>query len=173
MKKIVLTLIASLLCFFASAQISIQEARALWKEWDEVHATYAHDYARLKSEKKLNFRLLSEPKRTYVLRLTNFIITTERIDADNLIFGQASEYLSKQADSWRDKINQLEKDEPDELIFSSEEKELIALWINLVRAGARLDELLDFLYSEDKKWLVSQKSRFVKGYYYMDDMLCL
>lgn len=106
MKKIVLTLIASLLCFFASAQISIQEARALWKEWDEVHATYARDYARFKSKKKLNFRLLSEPKRTYVLRLTNFIITTERIDADNLIFGQASEYLSKQADSWRDKINQ-------------------------------------------------------------------
>ena len=86
------------------------------------------------------FRLLSEPKRTYVLRLTNFIITTERIDADNLIFGQASEYLFKLADSWRDKINQLEKDEPDELIFSSEEKELIALWINLVRAGARLDK---------------------------------
>ncbi|MBR2299020.1 MAG: hypothetical protein IJ870_00405, partial [Alphaproteobacteria bacterium] len=85
----------------------------------------------------------------------------------------ASEYLSKQADSWRDKINQLEKDEPDELIFSSEEKELIALWSNLVRAGARLDELFDLLYSEDKKWLVSQKSRFVEGYYYMDDMLYL
>ncbi len=173
MKKIIMMLLAMLICMITSAQISLQDVKCLWTEYDFMHANKARVYSRLKAEKHLDFRLLSQPKREYISLLTQWTLKSADLLSEQLLFEHIPEYMKKNADEWFQKIVEFKKNEAEELVFSADEDAFVSAWLALLYDGTVLNNISSYIETFDEEWFLSQKSSMTEGFFYRDDIFKL